>query len=79
MGKTRCIFNLTTPLAHLLERQNECGDALLAAEMGEHLVGVHALAVAGLHQLGDNPLHLLFLCHGPEQLVIEDLAGRRDQ
>lgn len=61
-------------LAHLLEWQNELGDALLAAETGEHLVGVHALAVAGLHQLGDDPLHLLLLGYGTKQLVVEDLG-----
>lgn len=75
-GKNTLHFQSHYPLAHLLERQDERGDALLAAEAGEHLVGVHALAVAGLHQLGDNALHLLLLRHGPEQLVVEDLGGK---
>lgn len=61
---------------HLLQWQYELGDALLAAEVGQQLVGVHALAVPSLHQLGDDPLHLLLLGNSPEQLVVEDLTNR---
>lgn len=35
--------------AHLLQWQYELGDALLAAKLGQQLVGVHALAVSSLH------------------------------
>lgn len=60
--------------AHLLQRQYELGDALLAAELSQQLIGVHALAVSGLHQLGDDPLHLLLLSHSAEQFIVEDLT-----
>lgn len=60
---------------HLLQWQYELGDALLAAKLGQQLVGVHALAVSSLHQLGNDPLHLLLLSHGPEELVVEDLTN----
>lgn len=64
--------------AHLLQGQYELGDALLAAKLGQKLVGVHALAVSSLHQLGDDPLHLLLLSHSTEQLVVEDLTDREE-
>lgn len=66
-------------LPHLLQRQYELGDALLAAETGQQLVGVHTLAVSSLHQFGDDPLNLLLLRHSPEQLIVEDLTIRQEQ
>lgn len=59
--------------AHLLQGQDETGDALLAAELGQQLVGVHALAVPSLHQLGHDSLHFLLLGNGSIQLVVENL------
>lgn len=72
-----CFSHQTAP--HLLQWQYELSDALLAAKLGQQFVRVHALAVASLHQLGHDPLHLLLLGHSPEQLVVEDLTngGRR--
>lgn len=61
-------------LPHLLQGQHELGDAVSAAELGQQLVRVHALAVSSLHQLGDYSFHFLFLGHGAEQLVVEDLS-----
>lgn len=59
----------------LLQWQYETGDALLATELGQQLVGVHALAVPSLHQLGHDSFHLLLLSHGSKQLVVENLEG----
>lgn len=72
-----CVLFNQSP-SHLLQWQNKPGDTLLAAEAGQQLIGVHALAVPGLHQLGDDPLHLLLLCNRPEQLVVEDLADKEE-
>lgn len=74
------IFFTSNPIpAHLLQWQYELGDALLAAKLGQQLVGVHALAVSSLHQLGDDPLHLLLLSHSPKQLVVENLTDREEE
>lgn len=66
-------FLFLKTLPHLLQRQYKLGHAVLATELGQQLVGVHTLAVSGLHQFGDDPLNLLLLRHRPEQLVVEDL------
>lgn len=65
--------------AHLLQRQYELGDALLAAKVGQQLVGVHTLAVSSLHQLGNDALHLLLLSHSPKQLVVENLIKGKQE
>lgn len=64
---------------HLLQRQDELGDALFAAEASQQLVRLHALAVPRLHQLGNDALNFFFLGHRSKKLVVEDLTKRRQR
>lgn len=73
-----CLFLFLRTVPHLLQRQYELGDALLTAETGQQLIGVHTLAVSSFHQFGDNPLNLLLLRHSTEQLVVEDLTNSEE-
>ena len=66
-------MGVSAPPPHLFEWQDELGDALLATVLAHQLVGHHALAVACLHQLGHDALHLLLLRQVSKQLVVEDL------
>ena len=61
---------------YIFHWQYELYDSVLARVLAQELIGVHTLTVAGLHQLRDDPLHLLLLSHCTKQLAVEDLQER---